>query len=53
MSSHEMASQTTAVQNEIPTTVRLSEYLELDNRADAIGKRDSVLVGSDSMYVET
>lgn len=53
MSSHEMASQTTAVQNEIPTTVRLSEYLRPEYRADAIAKRrrkncaPRVCVGSD------
>lgn len=35
-----MASHTTAVQNDIPTTVRLSEYFRPENRAEAIGKRD-------------
>lgn len=39
MRSHEMASQTTAVQKEIPTTVRLSEYLRPKTRADAIAMR--------------
>lgn len=43
-----MASQTTAVQKEIATTVRLSEYLEDDNNgvAVAIGEvRESDLLG--------
>lgn len=49
MSSHEMASQTTAVQNEIPTTVRLSEYLRPESRADAIAmRRIASDVGSES-----
>lgn len=47
MRSHEMASQTRAVQSEIPTTVRLSEYLKPASRADAIGEKVYACVLSD------
>lgn len=39
MRTHEIASQTMAVQNEMPTTVRPSEYFKLErNEVVAIGK---------------
>lgn len=35
-----MASQTIAVQIEMPTTVKLSEYLNCVNKFEAIGERE-------------
>lgn len=49
MSSHEMASQTIAVQNEMLRTVRLSEYLKEEKSCGvAMGKWGAVFGGWES-----
>lgn len=48
MRSHEMASQIMAVQIDIPTTARLSEYLDPDSRA--LGAMENVARKCDKAF---